>query len=54
MEKGSSVKINGSSHETSDDSLRLFSAYDAVCYAEEQLDSIETVSTYFISILFAL
>ena len=42
MEKGSSVKINGSSHETSDDSLRLFSAYDAVCYAEEQLDSIET------------
>lgn len=42
MEKGSSVKINGSSNETSDDSLRLFSAYDAVCYAEEQLDSIET------------
>ena len=42
MEKGSSVKINGSSNETSDDSLRLFSAYDAVCHAEEQLDSIET------------
>ena len=42
MEKGSSAKINGSANETSDDSLRLFSAYDAVCHAEEQLDSIET------------
>ena len=42
MAKDSSAKINGSENETSDDSLRLFSAYDAVCHAEEQLDSIET------------
>lgn len=42
MGKGSSAKINGSANETSDDSLRLFSAYDAVCHAEEQLDGIET------------
>jgi hypothetical protein len=42
MAKDSSAKINGSANETSDDSLRLFSAYDAVCHAEEQLDSIET------------
>ena len=41
MAKDSSAKINGSENETSDDSLRLFSAYDAVCHAEEQLDSIE-------------
>ena len=37
----SSAKITGKLNETSDDTLRLFSAYDAVCHAEEQLESIE-------------
>ena len=41
MASDSSTKITGKPNETSDDSLRLFSAYDAVCHAEEQLDSIE-------------
>lgn len=41
MTSDSSAKITGKPNETSDDSLRLFSAYDAVCHAEEQLDSIE-------------
>ena len=41
MTSDSSAKITGNPNETSDDSLRLFSAYDAVCHAEEQLDSIE-------------
>jgi hypothetical protein len=41
MTSDSSTKITGKSSETSDDALRLFSAYDAVCHAEEQLDSIE-------------
>lgn len=41
MTSDSSAKITGKSNETSDDALRLFSAYDAVCHAEEQLDSIE-------------
>ena len=41
MTSDSSTKITGNPNETSDDSLRLFSAYDAVCHAEEQLDSIE-------------
>lgn len=41
MTSDSSTKITGKPNETSDDSLRLFSAYDAVCHAEEQLDSIE-------------
>ena len=41
MASDSSAKLTGQSNETSDDSLRLFSAYDAVCHAEEQLDSIE-------------
>ena len=41
MTSDSSAKITGKQNETSDDSLRLFSAYDAVCHAEEQLDSIE-------------
>ena len=36
-----SAKISGSQNSTSDDTIRLFSAYDAVCYAEEQLDDIE-------------
>ena len=41
MTSDSSAKITGKPNETSDDSLRLFLAYDAVCHAEEQLDSIE-------------
>ena len=41
MTSDNSTKITGKPNETSDDSLRLFSAYDAVCHAEEQLDSIE-------------
>ena len=41
MTSDNSTKITGKPNETSDDSLRLFLAYDAVCHAEEQLDSIE-------------
>jgi hypothetical protein len=41
MTSDSNAKLTGNPNETSDDSLRLFSAYDAVCHAEEQLDSIE-------------
>lgn len=41
MTSDSNAKITGKPNETSDDPLRLFSAYDAVCHAEEQLDSIE-------------
>ena len=41
MTYDNSTKITGKPNETSDDSLRLFLAYDAVCHAEEQLDSIE-------------
>lgn len=41
MTSDSSAKISGSQNSTSDDTIRLFSAYDAVCYAEEQLDDIE-------------
>lgn len=36
------TKINGEANNTSDDSLRLFSAYDAVCRAEENLNDIES------------
>ena len=41
MTSDSSAKITGKPNDTSDDTLKLFSAYDAVCHAEEQLDSIE-------------
>ena len=41
MTPDSSAKITGTPNDTSDDSLRLVSAYDAVCHAEKQLDSIE-------------
>ena len=41
MADNNDVKVTGSSANKSDDTLKLFSAYDAVCHAEEQLDSIE-------------